>query len=79
MSAGISSRIPLLIRRRSTRVATLARRIAYALRHRAGLAAGDTVLLFASNSLHYPVLVLGIIAAGLICSPANVLLKPHEL
>ncbi|KAG6902361.1 hypothetical protein C0995_000922 [Termitomyces sp. Mi166 len=40
---------------------------------------GATLLLFAPNSIAFPVVLLGSIAAGLCCSPANTAYVPREL
>ncbi|KAG6836556.1 hypothetical protein H0H93_006783 [Arthromyces matolae] len=42
-------------------------------------ARGDTLLLFAPNSIAFPVVLLGCVAAGIRCSPANTAYVPREL
>lgn len=55
------------------------RRLGAGLRHRLHLNKGDVVLVFGRNSIDYPVIVLGIIAAGLIPCLASSAFGPTEL
>ncbi|KAJ2717191.1 4-coumarate--CoA ligase [Coemansia spiralis] len=57
---------------------TLVRRLARGLRA-SGIRAGDTVAVFAANSIYYPVVAYGIVAAGAVCAPANPMYTPREL
>ncbi|KIK61143.1 hypothetical protein GYMLUDRAFT_43231 [Collybiopsis luxurians FD-317 M1] len=60
---------------------SLALRFGYGLRHDSRINArrGDTILIFSPNSLAYPVLLLGAIAAGLRCTLANNAYTAREL
>ncbi|PIA17650.1 acetyl-CoA synthetase-like protein [Coemansia reversa NRRL 1564] len=55
------------------------KRFAVALRSKCGIRAGDVVATFANNSIYYPFVAYGIVAAGATCSPANASYTPHEL
>ncbi|KAJ2804702.1 hypothetical protein H4R20_002399 [Coemansia guatemalensis] len=55
------------------------KRFAMALRSRCGIRAGDVVATFANNSIYYPFVAYGIVAAGAICTPANASYTPQEL
>ncbi|KAJ1735144.1 hypothetical protein LPJ61_000707 [Coemansia biformis] len=57
---------------------TLTRRFARGLRAR-GIRAGDKVAIFAANSIYYPFVAYGIVAAGAVCAPANPLYTPRDL
>ncbi|KAG8689321.1 hypothetical protein FRC09_012474, partial [Ceratobasidium sp. 395] len=57
----------------------LSLRLAYGLRNVLGTKRGDTVMIFSPNSLIWPVAMLGCVAAGLKCSPANSAYTPPEL
>ncbi|EUC55217.1 4-coumarate-CoA ligase [Rhizoctonia solani AG-3 Rhs1AP] len=60
-------------------VKDLSLRLAYGLQHTLGIKRGETVMIFSPNSLVWPVAMLGCIAAGLKCSPANSAYTPSEL
>ncbi|CUA68067.1 hypothetical protein RSOLAG22IIIB_07742 [Rhizoctonia solani] len=60
-------------------VKALSLRLAYGLQRTLGIKRGETVMLFSPNSLIWPVAMLGCIAAGLKCSPANSAYMPPEL
>ncbi|KAG9127778.1 hypothetical protein FRC07_009366 [Ceratobasidium sp. 392] len=60
-------------------VRDLSLRLAYGLRNVLGTKRGDTVMIFSPNSLIWPVAMLGCVAAGLKCSPANAAYTPPEL
>ncbi|KAJ1896137.1 hypothetical protein LPJ66_004175 [Kickxella alabastrina] len=40
---------------------------------------GDTVAIFAANSMNYPIVAYAIVAAGATCTPANPMYTPREL
>lgn len=71
------------VTRRELKYLTLA--LAHGLTHRLEalggpkLRPGATVLIFSPNTIHFPVLLFGAIAAGLKCSLANTGYTPHEL
>ncbi|KAJ2784212.1 hypothetical protein H4R18_001267 [Coemansia javaensis] len=44
-----------------------------------GIRPGDTVTVFAANSIYYPFVAYGILAAGAVCAPANPQYTPREL
>ncbi|QRV92769.1 AMP binding enzyme [Ceratobasidium sp. AG-Ba] len=54
-------------------------RFAHGLRNVLQTKRGDTVMIFSPNSLFWPIAMLGCIAAGLKCSPANAAYTPPEL
>ncbi|KAI8317999.1 acetyl-CoA synthetase-like protein [Martensiomyces pterosporus] len=54
-------------------------RLAAGLRRNIGLAAGDFVGVFASNSINFPIVAHGIVASGAVCAPANPTYTPREL
>ncbi|CCO29735.1 putative 4-coumarate--CoA ligase 3 Short=4CL 3 [Rhizoctonia solani AG-1 IB] len=60
-------------------VKTLSLRLAYGLQRTLGIKRGSTIMIFSPNSLIWPVAMLGCIAAGLKCSPANSAYTPPEL
>ncbi|KAL5639027.1 hypothetical protein ACGC1H_003414 [Rhizoctonia solani] len=60
-------------------VKDLSLRLAYGLQRTLGVKRGETVMIFSPNSLVWPVAMLGCIAAGLKCSPANSAYTPSEL
>ncbi|CAE6398074.1 unnamed protein product [Rhizoctonia solani] len=60
-------------------VKDLSLRLAYGLQKTLGIQRGDTIMIFSPNSLIWPVAMLGCIAAGLKCSPANSAYTPSEL
>ncbi|KAJ1303693.1 hypothetical protein OPQ81_008118 [Rhizoctonia solani] len=60
-------------------VKDLSLRLAYGLQRTLGINRGDTVMIFSPNSLIWPVVMLGCIAAGVKCSPANSAYTPPEL
>ncbi|KAG8720269.1 hypothetical protein FRC08_000705 [Ceratobasidium sp. 394] len=60
-------------------VRDLSLRLAHGLRNVLGTKRGDTVMIFSPNSLIWPIAMLGCVAAGLKCSPANAAYTPPEL
>ncbi|KAG8738133.1 hypothetical protein FRC10_007255 [Ceratobasidium sp. 414] len=60
-------------------VRDLSLRLAHGLRNVLETKRGDTVMIFSPNSLIWPVAMLGCVAAGLKCSPANSAYTPPEL
>ncbi|CUA71783.1 AMP binding protein [Rhizoctonia solani] len=60
-------------------VKALSLRLAYGLQRTLGIKRGETIMIFSPNSLIWPVAMLGCIAAGLKCSPANSAYTPPEL
>ncbi|CAK5262082.1 unnamed protein product [Mycena citricolor] len=54
-------------------------RLAYGLKHVCGAKRGDTLLIFSPNSLAWPVVLYGGVAAGLRCTLANSGYTHHEL
>lgn len=55
------------------------KKIAYVLKTKYGVREGEAVCLLLTNSIYLPVLHLGILAAGGVVSPANILYLPNEL
>jgi long-chain acyl-CoA synthetase len=60
-------------------LATRVRALAWRLRHRIGLAAGDRVALFMANCPQYVEIVFACWQAGLTAVPVNAKLHPREL
>ncbi|CDO54028.1 hypothetical protein DV495_001405 [Geotrichum candidum] len=55
------------------------KKIAYILKTRYDIKEGDAVCLMLTNSIYLPILHLGILAAGGVVSPANIMYLPNEL
>ncbi|KAJ1724979.1 hypothetical protein LPJ53_000833 [Coemansia erecta] len=53
--------------------------LAHGLHTRLGIQRGDTVAIFAANSIYYPLAAYAIVALGAVCSPANPQYTPREL
>ncbi|KAJ2799983.1 4-coumarate--CoA ligase, partial [Coemansia helicoidea] len=56
----------------------LVRRFARGVRA-SGIRPGEAVCVFAANSIYYPFVAYGIVAAGAVCAPANPMYTPREL
>lgn len=54
-------------------------KIAYLLKTKYGVREGDAVCLLLTNSIYLPLLHLGILAAGGVVTPANIMYLPNEL
>ncbi|KAJ2396000.1 hypothetical protein GGI05_001327 [Coemansia sp. RSA 2603] len=54
-------------------------RLAHGLHTQLGIGPGDTVVIYAANSIYYPLAVYAIIALGAVCSPANPQYTAREL
>ncbi|KAI9501054.1 hypothetical protein GGI25_005620 [Coemansia spiralis] len=63
----------------AAQVQSLTYRFAAGLRNKCNIKAGDTVAIFARNSIIYPIAAYGIVATGAICTPSNPAYTPHEL
>ncbi|KAI8318492.1 acetyl-CoA synthetase-like protein, partial [Martensiomyces pterosporus] len=54
-------------------------RFAAGLRRNIGLVAGETVVMFAPNSINFPIAAYGIVASGAVCASVNPTYGPGEL